>query len=518
MFSLLNRLNSDRINKLKSSKTVVAALLMIMLAVSGIFAADLNWDTNIEDYAIRNTVNTVDVDADITIKTLNIYNRPNNSDANTCIIDLKGHSLNITNLKIGAYSAFGTKTSGSVKFIDSIGGGTVNVTKLDATAYYYEKHLEVSAPVVLTISNTLDTNAGNKDYSFLEFTGDGEIVVNAEPTDKDNVSAKDVTVSGTSGAAITRTVSGTAFWNGTQSDDWFDPANWTGISDITDLETISRIEIPGGFTRYPVATGDVTTAPSCALVIGAGGSCTFKGAASLNTITMASNATFESHGNLSISSMTAPNNSILKFNQGTGAQTTTIGGMNFYGASIDFGNNEDDVFNMGATGEADLNLSGISTVTLAGTINSSNLTLNASPSLAADTTLPKVTLVSDTTIDGGSTYKVTFAGDVITDGTEHDLTVNAKGITQNLNTSLGTALNKLKNISLNSSTGTHYEGNNPSSINCTESLSVTDAWFRGIINAGTITASNGAQFLGGTTTVTTTGNQTYSGDVVVNET
>lgn len=517
MFFLFNRLKSDRISKLKLSKPAIAALLMIMTAASGIFAADLTWNTNIDDFAIRNNVNTVDIDADITITTLNIYNRPNNSDANTCVIDLKGHTLNITKLKIGAYSAFGTRTSGSVKFIDSVGSGTVEVTKLDATAYYYEKHLEVSAPVVLTISNTLDTNAGNKDYSFLEFTGDGEIVVNVTPTDTDNVSAKDVTVSGTYGSAITKTVSGTAFWSGTQSDDWFDPANWTGISDITDLETISRIEIPGGLTRYPVATSDVTTAPSCALVIGEGGSCTFKGSASLNNITLAPNATLESHGNLSISSMTAPNNSILKFNQGTGAQTTTIGEMNFYGDSIDFGNDAGDVFNMGATGNAELNISSIPAVTLAGTINSSNLTLNDSPTLAANTTLPKVTLAYDTTIDGGSTYKVTFAGDVITDGTEHDLTVNAKGITQNLNTSLGTALNKLKNISLNSSTGTRYEGNKPSSINCTESLSVTDAWFRGIINAGTITASNGAQFLGGTTTVTTTGNQTYSGDVVVNE-
>lgn len=517
MFSLFNRLNSDRISKIKLSKPAIAALLMIMTAASGIFAADLTWNTNIDDYAIRNNVNTVDIDDDITITTLNIYNRPNNSDANTCVIDLKGHTLNITKLKIGAYSPFGTKTSGSVKFVDSVGSGTVEVTKLDATAYYYEKHLEVSAPVVLTISNTLATNAGNMDFSFLEFTGNGEIVVNATPTDTDNVSAKDVTVSGTYGSEITRTVSGTAFWNGTQSDDWFTPSNWTGISDITDLKTISRIEIPGGLPRYPVATGDVTTAPSCALVIGEGGSCTFKGSASLNNITLAPNATLESHGELSISSMTAPNYSILKFNQGTGAQTTTIGEMNFYGASIDFGNDEDDVFNMGATGNAELNISGIPAVTLAGTINSSNLTLNASPSLAANTTLPKVTLAYDTTIDGGSIYKVTFAGDVITDGTEHDLTVNAKGITQNPNTSLGTALNKLKNISLNSSTGTHYEGNKPSSINCTESLSVTDAWFRGIINAGTITASNGAQFLGGTTTVTTTGNQTYSGDVVVNE-
>ena len=268
MFFLFNRLNSDRISKLKLSKPAIAALLMIMTAASGIFAADLTWNTNIDDFAIRNNVNTVDIDADITITTLNIYNRPNNSDANTCVIDLKGHTLNITKLKIGAYSPLGTKTSGSVQFIDSVGSGTVEVTNLDATAYYYEKHLEVSAPVVLTISNTLDTNAGNKDYSFLEFTGDGEIVVNATPTDTDNVSAKDVTVSGTYGSAITITVSGTAFWNGSQSDDWFTPSNWTGISDITDLETISRIEIPGGFTRYPVATGDVTTAPSCALVIG----------------------------------------------------------------------------------------------------------------------------------------------------------------------------------------------------------------------------------------------------------
>lgn len=513
MFFLFNRLNSDRISKLKLSKPAIAALLMIMTAASGIFAADLTWNTNIDDFAIRNNVNTVDIDADITITTLNIYNRPNNSDANTCVIDLKGHTLNITKLKIGAYSAFGTRTSGSVKFIDSVGSGTVEVTKLDATAYYYEKHLEVSAPVVLTISNTLNTNAGNKDYSFLEFTGDGEIVVNATPTDTDNVSAKDVTVSGTYGSAITRTVSGTAFWSGTQSDDWFDPANWTGISDITDLETISRIEIPGGFTRYPVATSDVTTAPSCALVIGEGGSCTFKGSASLNNITLAPNATLESHGNLSISSMTAPNNSILKFNQGTGAQTTTIGEMNFYGASIDFGNDADDVFNMGATGNAELNISSIPAVTLAGTINSSNLTLNDSPSLAANTTLPKVTLAYDTVISGaGYSLKLIDSLDSAIAATPRSLTVNAnKVLLEYLDPvsdgpQIG-ATNNLKDITFNCD----YEGKNGSNITCTGNFTVNGgAQFRGDITAYSIKVTKTMTFGGMCHSVKTVKDQDYT--------
>ena len=520
MFFLFNRLNSDRISKLKLSKPAIAALLMIMTAASGIFAADLTWNTNIDDFAIRNNVNTVDIDADITITTLNIYNRPNNSDANTCVIDLKGHTLNITKLKIGAYSAFGTRTSGSVKFIDSVGSGTVEVTKLDATAYYYEKHLEVSAPVVLTISNTLDTNAGNKDYSFLEFTGDGEIVVNATPTDTDNVSAKDVTVSGTYGSAITITVSGTAFWNGSQSDDWFTPSNWTGISDITDLETISRIEIPGGFTRYPVATGDVTTAPSCALVIGEGGSCTFKGSASLNNITLAPNTTLESHGELSISSMTAPNNSmtapnnsILKFNQGTGAQTTTIGEMNFYGASIDFGNDEHDVFNMGATGDGTLDLRDIPTVKLAGTINSSNLTLNDSPSLAANTTLPKVTLAYDTVISGaGYSLKLIDSLDSAIAETPRSLTVNAnKVLLEYLDLvsdgpQIG-ATNKLKDITFNCD----YEGKNGSNITCTGNFTVNGgAQFRGDITAYSIKVTKTMTFGGMCHSVKTVKDQDYT--------
>lgn len=513
MFFLFNRLNSDRISKLKLSKPAIAALLMIMTAASGIFAADLTWNTNIDDYAIRNNVNTVDIDANITITTLNIYNRPNNSDANTCVIDLKGHTLNITNLKIGAYSLLGTKTSGSVQFIDSVGSGTVEVTKLDATAYYYEKHLEVSAPVVLTISNTLDTNAGNKDYSFLEFTGDGEIVVNATPTDTDNVSAKDVTVSGTYGSAITRTVSGTAFWNGSQSDNWFTPSNWTGISDITDLETISRIEIPGGFTRYPVATSDVTTAPSCALVIGEGGSCTFKGSASLNNITLAPNATLESHGNLSISSMTAPNNSILKFNQGTGAQTTTIGEMNFYGASIDFGNDADDVFNMGATGDGTLDLRDIPTVKLAGTINSSNLTLNDSPSLAANTTLPKVTLAYDTVISGaGYSLKLIDSLDSAIAATPRSLTVNAnKVLLEYLDPvsdgpQIG-ATNNLKDITFNCD----YEGKNGSNITCTGNFTVNGgAQFRGDITAYSIKVTKTMTFGGMCHSVKTVKDQDYT--------
>lgn len=519
MFSLFNRmicgifmknLLVKKIYKL-SRKYVLA--MGILLSMATLWAADVDWSTNITDYAIKNTVGTIDISDNITITTLNVYNRPNNSDANTCVIDLKGHTLNITNLKIGAYSLIGTRTSGSVKFIDSVGGGTVNVTKLDATAYYYEKHLEVSSPVTLTITTTLNTNAGGNNYSFLELTGDGEIVIDAAPTDTGNVTAKDVTLSGSQAASITRTVSGTAYWNGSVSDDWFNPSNWTGISAITDLETISRIEIPGGFTRYPIATGDVTTAPSCALVIGAGGSCTFKGKTSLNTITMASNATLESHDDLTISSMTAPTDSILKFNQGAGAQTTTIGGINFYGASIDFGNDAGDVFNMGATGDGALDLRSIPTVKLAGTINSSNLTLNDSPSLAANTILPKVTLASDTAIAGtGYTLQLSDSVDSDVAATPRSLTVTAGNILAQTIVDSGTgpkigAVNKLKDITFNCD---DYEGKNGSDITCSGDIHITGTTLiRGDILANKITIDGETQFLGVTSKIETVNGQVF---------
>lgn len=541
MFFLFNRLNSDRISKLKLSKPAIAALLMIMTAANGIFAADLTWNTNKDDYAIRNDVNTVDIGANITITTLKILNRTENAKTDTVIIDLKGYTLTVGTLKIGAYSLLGDKLSGSVKFVDSVGSGTVIVDTLDATAYYYQKWIEIESPVTMEINSTFNTTTQGE-FSSLTISGNGNLVVNAKPTNTAKVTATGVNVTGTEKDSLPTDLP--AQWTGAVSNDWANLANWTGISAISDLQTEDTVTIPAGLTRYPVASAATPVTLNGKLIMESGASALFAGSTRLNEVdapdavittgtstitfnnttdlgqlTLGSGATVISKADLTLGTLSGaagPDTTKLRFNQGAGGQTTAITAMTFNGSEIDFGNADTDTFTLGA-GAGTLDISATGTVKLAGTIKSSNLTLNASPSLAANTTLPKVTLAYDTTIDGGSTYKVTFAGDVITDGTEHDLTVNAKGITQNLNTSLGTALNKLKNISLNSSTGTRYEGNKPSSINCTESLSVTDAWFRGIINAGTITASNGAQFLGGTTTVTTTGNQTYSGDVVVNE-
>mgnify|MGYP003289102898 CR=1 FL=1 len=555
MFSLFNRMICGIMNRFKVSKRALAVMALMAVAAGGIGAAPIGWDGNNvktgnwEDGTQWNGGKAPGIAANPTLKEASIKGPASGAnivitlkeDTNLTsllaygtvkvIINLNGYNLN-TNTLTTAYTSFHSQ-------LEFTGTGTVNVTTFDAsTNAGGGKNTLTIGPDVKVNVTTWKAGSGQ----LTEINGSGSIEITStddstkvKPGASSNASVKIAGVE--QNAAIPSTV----IWNGSASNNWADPANWDGITDIAQLTNAATVTIPST-ARNPIAAADTPVTLNGELIIAddvtvifsaattltdvtsPGGfittgtdSLTLNGTANLKQITLGNGGTLTSKGNLTAETISGGVASKLFFNAGTGSQTTTLTTLAFTPDTFSFGNNTGDVFNMGAGGTSALNISGVTNATLAGTINSSNLTLNGSPSLAADITLPQVTLVSDTTIDGGSTYKVTFAGDVITDGTEHDLTVNAKGITQNLNTSLGTALNKLKNISLNSSTGTHYEGNNPSSINCTESLSVTDAWFRGKINAGTITASNGAQFLGGTTTVTTTGNQTYSGDVVVNE-
>lgn len=534
MFFLFNRLNSDRISKLKLSKPAIAALLMIMTAASGIFAADLTWNTNIDDFAIRNNVNTVDIDADITITTLKILNGTENAKTDTVIIDLKGHTLTVGTLKIGAYSLLGDKLSGSVKFI---GTGTVIVDTLDATAYYYQKWIEIESPVTMEINSTFNTTTQGE-FSSLTISGNGNLVVNAKPTNTAKVTATGVNVTGTEKDSLPTDLP--AQWTGAVSNDWANLANWTGISAISDLQTEDTVTIPAGLTRYPVASAATPVTLNGKLIMESGASALFAGSTTLNEVdapdavittgtstitfnnttdlgqlTLGSGATVISKADLTLGTLSGaagPDTTKLRFNQGAGGQTTAITAMTFNGSEIDFGNADTDTFTLGA-GAGTLDISATGTVKLAGTINSSNLTLNDSPSLAANTTLPKVTLAYDTVISGaGYSLKLTDSLDSATAGTPRSLTLTANKVLLEYLAPVSDgpkigATNKLKDITFNCD----YEGKNGSNITCTGNFTVNGgAQFRGDITAYSIKVTKTMTFGGMCHSVKTVKDQDYT--------
>ncbi|MCR5612771.1 hypothetical protein, partial [Treponema sp.] len=128
----------------------------------------------------------------------------------------------------------------------------------------------------------------------------------------------------------------------------------------------------------------------------------------------------------------------------------------------------------------------------------------------------KVIICNDTAINAGS-KNITFNGDVDSDTSSHSLTLNGAVITQN-KVGFGST-SPLEDLRITVSD--RYEGVNDASITapvtCNGDLTLTGvALFRGDISAATITSSAECQFLAAVTSVETTGNQTYNGNVIIN--
>lgn len=507
-------------------KTAVITFIIFSFFISGISAADLTWNSAITDVAIYNTDSTVDVTADIAISTLKIFNRTNNAATNHCVIDLKGHKLTISTLIIGQYGLLVADYAGSVEFVDSVGGGSVEIGTLDATAYYYQKRLIITSPVTVTINTKLDSNAGGKNYSDLEISGNGNLVLNGTVTKDDNVKATGVVVTGTNAAALTSSIR----WTGASSEDWSTVANWSGISNISELKTAPIITIPSGLTNYPIASDAVNVELDGKLVIennasvifagnatlntvdaaggkittGADRSITIKGNASVKNITLGTGETLTCNGELNLENITAPANSKLSFNQGADNQTTTISNMNFSGSTINFGNSAGDIFNMGAAGTDPLDISSASTVTLAGAINTSTLKMGGAATTVTDITLPKLVISSDLTVTGGK--KVTFGGNVNAGADDVKLAITGPVVL-----SAGCAIGNVTAPKIGDITFTgNYEGLNNSPITCAGDFTINGtAMFRGDITVGTIKVTGEMSFGSACGKIHSTGSQTY---------
>lgn len=324
-----------------------------------------------------------------------------------------------------------------------------------------------------------------------------------------------------------------ATWTGNNGREWTALANWTGITDISQLNEAATVTIPSGLTNYPIASaatpitldGDLViedganvefagttvlntvTSPNGEITIGTD-TLTINGKASLKQVILGDGGTFTSKADLTLGTIRGGSSSKLYFNEGTGAQTTTLTNLAFSPETISFGNDAFDKFNMGAGGTGTLDISVSANVTLAGTINSSNLTLNASPSLSANTTLPNIILARDTEITG-SAYNLKFNGTVNSDTTAKNLTITSKKL--DIEKPLG-ATTHLNNFTLNgpSTNDAAFEGENDSSITCDGDFTINGkATFRGDISAASVEITNDMTFGSNCAQVTTTGTQTY---------
>nr|WP_318714629.1 FlgD immunoglobulin-like domain containing protein [uncultured Treponema sp.] len=543
MFSLFNRLFSRIFDRLTGSKKVVAVGLMMAVAFGGIWAAnytdrdktiDANW--NASDIWKIQTVLYVDTTSYPKSSSDNLYLTAKNTTKLTLTenvelsefivaysgwtagtseitIDLAGYTLTCDKLTLNDDDNAGVKLT----FIDSSAGKTGAVTTRVFDYSDNQNHSLKINDVPFTVTTT---------YNARSASGTGKLTL--EGTGTLSLPATAANDPGFVPPAVSSVT-----WNGSNGTEWADLANWTGITFISQLKEAATVTIPSGLTNYPIASAATPITLDGDLVIEDGASVIFAGTTVLNTVTspdgeittgtdsltingtaslkqviLGNGGIFTSNADLTLGTIRGGSSSKLYFNEGTGAQTTTLTNLAFSPETISFGNDAFDKFNMGAGGTGTLDISVSANVTLAGTINSSNLTLNASPSLSANTTLPNIILARDTEITG-SAYTLTFNGTVNSDTTAKNLTITSKKL--DIVKPLG-ATTHLNNFTLNgpSTNDAAFEGKDYSSITCDGDFTINGkATFRGDISAATVAITNDMTFGSNCAQVTTTGTQTY---------
>ena len=314
------------------------------------------------------------------------------------------------------------------------------------------------------------------------------------------------------------------------TNDWATLGNWSGILDVSELENATTVTIPTDATPYPVASAETPVILNGKLIIddgasvsfagtsvlneveGAGGnftaganvSVTFNGTVSLNSITLGTGSTLDSKAdftagtlmlgtgstldskadftvgtltlgtgstlnsmaNLTAVTLNAPENTIIKFNQGTGDQTTTITTFTFGGKEIAFGNSSGDAFKIDDVDDGALDISSADNATFGGSITAGSFKVNSSMNITAETVInPQVTLTKNLSVTGSNT--VMFQKGIA--GENYDFTSNANS-----------------------------------------------TWFRGDVNVKSLSITGETQFLGNTKSITTTGTQYYGGNIVTN--
>ena len=230
-----------------------------------------------------------------------------NSGSNLITIDLNGHNLICNSFKFNNASL-----PANVKIIDSSGTpGTVTVK----TTFSYSAGdsntahtLSIEDGVDFTVEGeySADLNGALKITS-----GAGSDIVFSGTTVNDgNLTINDIVMDAASGSNI-------ALWTGAYNDDWDESQNW---NKITSGGSAVKYIIPTGCAIYPTSGADLNLS-DCSVVIEENASATF-------------------NGNIAFSLIEVANNSTVKFNQGTGGQTSTVDTLSVSGGNVYFGNDE----------------------------------------------------------------------------------------------------------------------------------------------------------------------------------
>ena len=352
-------------------------------------------------------------------------------------INLNGYQLDCKNLILGNSATLGA----NLIFIDEavanvprgpLNNGVVNVTGSFDYADNANNTLSLNDNIAFNFSGTYNKAADGSSGS-LVLLGDGTASASSL---SDNIAADPE-------------ANANAVWTGDAgTNDWATLGNWSGIANISQLENAKTVTIPAGKTLYPEASTETSVTLNGKLIIGDDASVTF-------------------NGNVRINSITLGTGTIIKFNQGTGGQETTITTFNFGGKDITFGNSSGDVFKIGDVGDGALDISSANNATFGGSITAGSFKVKGSMNITAETVInPQVTLTGTLSVTDKGSNTVMFQNGIAGD---YDFTSNANS-----------------------------------------------TWFRGDVNVKSVNITGETQFLGSTNSITTTGTQIYGGNIVTN--
>ena len=352
-------------------------------------------------------------------------------------INLNGYQLDCKNLILGNSATLGA----NLIFIDEavanvprgpLNNGVVNVTGSFDYADNANNTLSLNDNIAFNFSGTYNKAADGSSGS-LVLLGDGTASASSL---SDNIAADPE-------------ANANAVWTGDAgTNDWATLGNWSGIANISQLENAKTVTIPAGKTLYPEASTETSVTLNGKLIIGDDASVTF-------------------NGNVRINSITLGTGTIIKFNQGTGGQETTITTFNFGGKDITFGNSSGDVFKIGDVGDGALDISSANNATFGGSITAGSFKVKGSMNITAETVInPQVTLTGTLSVTDKGSNTVMFQNGIAGD---YDFTSNANS-----------------------------------------------TWFRGDVNVKSVSITGETQFLGNTNSITTTGTQIYGGNIVTN--
>nr|MCR5699160.1 hypothetical protein [Treponemataceae bacterium] len=241
-------------NLFSQTRKIFAFLLIFFCFNAFSFAAAV-WSGNMGSLAYGDTTEAY-MTSDTTFDTLTIY-----CGEQYFTVDLCGYALSITTLDLGE-----NWKTGQIKFIDSVGGGTVTIGTIDGTntTWCGYKYIYIDEGVTVTLTTSYNKGGGGD----FDIVGDGTLVIEDSVSGLSNIDniSESVTVEGEGANAaywISKQYSSYFVWSGSTSTDWSDGSNWyrngsvqssaPGTSDTALIPTLTS-------TNQPELTQDVAIA------------------------------------------------------------------------------------------------------------------------------------------------------------------------------------------------------------------------------------------------------------------